>query len=612
MEHKELLQLRSYGLRAHQGWKRRSRDSDLLVQGKFNTLWPDLTIDESDPLVEHVYNEALNDKAATVAAVAPYVEVSPTRGTRKDEAEREAQKRRRAFISFLRDSQVEDKSMAWAFDWLQHGAMYGMPWKDWRTQDPHPFLIRFDPRNAFPLAHDTKDQLRSIFFLANRTLADLEADWGVSHDALRNLRGWLAGKTDMSKMPFPVELMWYADESKWGIALVAGQDAQGPFFRYRDPSQQDPSTFFTDWLVPLHDHKLDGCPAVEKARRTPDGEYRGALDDMIPPMKMAHTIMARLMEDIDFQIAAPYVVKGIENEEDWGPRARLRDDGSGTGDVKQVRTNINFEAMQQIQQLLNAARNVGAFPMQRSGDPGASISSAKGTVALQGGYNAQLGWHQKDFAIFYRRALERLANFDQVWCGGMSKMIQGWDEGELFTDKYDAESFWKDDFRCEIGFTRIGIDEQNHLTRLAIARGQQGLSRRSFMRKSGLVDNPLTEETEIALENATDAFMAFAYQQAAEGGNAEPLRAFVTKIDGDKVTVRSAALETIKEMQPPTPLGGMPQQGGAPGMDTMQMMASQNAEGIPGQAAGQPSAEGMAQLMGSMPKRLGRQMEAAR
>ena len=391
--------------------------------------------------------------------------------------------------------------------------------------------------------------------------------------------------------------------------MVAGQNAQGPFFRYRDPSNLDPGSFFSDWLVPLHEHNLSGCPVVEKARRTPDGEYRGALDDMIPPMKMAHTIAARLMEDIDFQIAAPYVVKGIENEEDWGPRARLRDDGSGTADVKQVRTNINFEAMQTVQRLINDARNVGAFPQQRSGDPGASISSAKGTVALQGGYNAQLGWHQRDFAILYRRALERAAEFDEKWCGGVTKMVQGWDEGELFTDHYDAAKFWKQDYRCEIGFTRIGVDEQNHLTRLAIARGQGGLSRRSFMRKSGLVDNPLTEETEIALEQAADSFGLFAQQQAA-AGNLDPWIRFANKVDSDKMTARAAAFETIKETTATPTEGPNAKPGGQP--DTLQMLASQGAEGIPGQAAGQPSAEGMAQLMGAMPRSVGRQVEAAR
>jgi len=288
----------------------------------------------------------------------------------------------------------------------------------------------------------------------------------------------------------------------------------------------------------------------------------------------------------------------------------LRDDGSGTADVKQVRTNINFEGWQAVQRLVNDARNVGAFPQQRSGDPGASISSAKGTVALQGGYNAQLGWHQRDFAILYRRALEKMAEFDEKWCAGTVKTIQGWDEGELFSDKYDAGKFWKQDYRCEIGFTRIGVDEQNHLTRLAIARGQGGLSRRSFMRKSGLVDNPLTEETEIALEQAADSFGLFAQQQAA-AGNLDPWIRFANKVDSDKMTARAAAFETIKETTAtPTEGPGAKPGGGMP--DAQMMMNSQEAEGIPGQAAGQPDAQGMADLMSAMPRGVGRQVEAAR
>lgn len=584
----ELVQLREYAQNAHKGWKQRSLTSDLIVQGRWNTVWPDLTIEERDPLVENIYNEALYDKAASAAAVLPFVEVSPTRGTRLDRAEGNAQMRRRAFISFMRDSLVEDKQIAWTFDWLQHGAMYGMPWKDFRTDSLHPYAIRFDPRTAYPIAHDSKDELRQIFFLKYRKMADLERDYGLEHEALRAMRVWsMRNGRDLSR---PVEEVWYADETHWGVAVVAAMNPTPPNFRYVNPLfRNEGGPPFVEWLVPLHEHGLNGCPVVEKAKRSPDGEYRGALDDMIPNLKVAHNVMARIITQLEISTALPTGIEGVENPEDFGPNALLYGDGSGNMDFKQPPMRPNFEALQQVALQLDSARNAGAYPQQRAGDPGASISSAKGTVALQGSFNAQLAWNQRDLAIFYRRLLGKLANFDQVYCGGANKQIEGWDEGEMFSDKYDPATFWKDDFRCEIGFARVGLDEQANLTRLAMASQMGGMSARSFMRKSGLVDNPLNEEREQALESVASGFMAFAMAQA-NAGNLDPIIKFVEKVDGDEVTARAAIIDTIKSMFAVPAQGGPAGQGGGPNAGAaLQQARSLEAGGIPGNAAGQPS-----------------------
>jgi hypothetical protein len=604
MEPREFIQLREYGLRQHIGWKQRSRVSDLIVQGKWETAWPDLTLDERDPLVENIYNEALHDKAATAGSISPFVEVAPTRGTREDRAERDAQQRRRAFISFMRDSDLMDKQVGWAFDWLQHGAMYGMPWAEWRTGNKHPFVVRFDPRTAYPFAHDSQDNLRGIFFLRYRNLVDLEHDYGINHESLRNLRAW--SNSHGLDTPREVEEIWYADEDKWGLAVVATQKQTPPNFRYVNPLQQTSGNeVYQDWLIEPHKHMLEGCPVVEKQRRTPDGEYRGALDDMIPNLKVAHNLMARMLEDVEMQIAAPIGIEGVENLEDWGPKAVMIGDGTGNMKFDSARQPSNFEGIQHAATQLNAARNVGAFPQQRSGEFGASIASAKATVEVMGSYNIQLAWNQRDIATFYRRLLTRTADFDQKWMGGVKKDINGWDEGEMFTDKYDPATFWKDDFRVEVGFTRVGLDESNHLTRLAMARNMGGLAKRSFMRKSGLVDNPLAEEREMALEQTADAFMAFAFAQADQG-NLDPIVKFVTKIDGDDTTTRAAILDTIKEMFAKPADGSAPGGGGGDPNAGSAITQERSLEqgGIPGNAEGQPPSIG-GSVAGLLPSGVG-------
>jgi hypothetical protein len=77
--------------------------------------------------------------------------------------------------------------------------------------------------------------------------------------------------------------------------------------------------------------------------------------------------------------------------------------------------------------------------------------------------------------------------------------------------------------------------------------------------------------------------------QQIEQGNLGALKDFVERIDDDKETVRSAVLNTIKELEiaaGPVPGQGGPGQG--PG-DVIQQMRSLASGGIPGQAAGQPA-----------------------
>jgi len=558
---KDLLVIRENAMNRHRDWKQRSLTADLIIQNRWTTVWPDLKVTEADPTIENLYLEALEDKAASAAAVAPYVDVAPTRGTRDDRAETNAQKRRRAFVSLMFDSGFDEKQVEWVMDWLMHGAMFGQPWS--LPEDPeHPFLIRMDPRFVYPVSHDSRGVLSSALVIRGRTVADLKADYPDSERLPEILGAWAArGKAEM--LDRDVEELWYYDKEQWGVALVdATQDRMGSF-RYVAPGGRPQNGgVFAEWLIPLHPHKLGHCPIVERRKKTGDGEYRGALDGMIPSLKHAHNLTAQLLLDVTRNIFSPMVATGLQNPEDIGPDAILLDDGSGTAKVEYPRPGVNFEALQHVAAQMVAARGVGAYPMQRSGDFGASIASAKGVNAVMGQYNTQQGWAQRDMSGFYMDALGRLANYDEQWCGGVLKEIEGFDEGEMFTDKYDAAKFWKGDYRVFVGFHGEGYDRQSHTSQLAMIRNMGGTAMRTFMRQSGLVTNPLQEERQMAIEARDMAFQQFLMQQA-QAGNMEPLQKFSEMLDDDRETVSSATSKTIKEMYA-VPTG--PGAGGAPGM----------------------------------------------
>lgn len=601
---RQLIELREYAFRSHQGWKTRTRLSDQILQGDWFTAWPDLTAEYREPLVEDVYTEALYDKAATAASVSPQVEVAPTRGTRADRAEMGAQKRRRVFKTLLLT--IMEQQVQWAMDWLQTGAMYGMPWKNWRDEDPYPYGMRLDPRWAYPLAHDSSGRLTQIFFMRYRPMTEMVHDYGVSNEALRNLKAWKMAKGGRTDQPHTIEEIWYVDETRWGLAAVAGEHPTPDMFRYTDPRHQT-GEMFAEWIIPLHEHGMKHCPVVEKRRLTADGEYRGALDPMIPNLRVAQNIMARLMEMVDLQTGVPIGLDNVANPENFVPGGILQGNGEGEMRIIIPQFPVNFEAITHARGQIDAARNVAHYPQQRSGEHGASIASGKAAGAVMGGFNTQLAWNQRDLAIFYRDMLSTLAEFDEKWCPG-TKDITGWDEGEFYSESYDPAKFWKGDYRNEISFTRVGLEEHQMMTRLGLMKNLGAMSNRTLMRKSGMVDNVLAEEREMDLDQVKAAFFALVQQQALQG-NADPLFRYSQKVDDDK-SPREAMWETIQEMRLVTPENE--RQGGTPGPDRSPLDAAQRAEsaldagGIPGRAEGLPPPRVGGALAGLLPAGAGR------
>lgn len=584
---KDLLDLWRWAVQHHSEWKRRSRVSDLMVAGRWNVIWGDLAVAEYDPLVENLYVEALEDKAAAAAAIVPFIEVAPTRGTRDDRAERNAQLRRRVFISLMRESAWDEKQQAFYFDWFQHGLCAAVPWVEWDRTPRRPFLIRMDPRSVYPVAYDSNDRASSVLVVKYRRVVDLAND-PTAQQAIPALRRDVEAQG--KKLPDAVQEIWWMDSDSWGLAYGYAPDMDSNLFTYAAPVGQMGKGSLLRWAVEPHPHQLDGCPAVVKTRRAPDGQIRGALDVMIPNLRVAQNVMARILEDLERNVYAPDMIEGVENPEDFGPAALLIGTGEGRMRYESARRPANLEALQQVALQTEYARGAAAFPQQRSGEFGASIASAKAVSSAMGSYSVQQGWSQRDIALFYRSCLSRLANFDEVWCPG-PKEITGWDEGEIYTDRYDPASFWKQDYRLEVGFHNVGLDEHNYLIRLGVAKNMGGLARRTFMRKSGLVDNPLAEEREIALEQVTDAFQALMFAQAS-AGNPEPLTRFAREIDGDQTSARAAAMKVIRDLYTVREQGSATQaQGGGPS-EVVQQMRSLEQGGIPGQAEQLPEVSG--------------------
>lgn len=590
----DIVQMREWALEVHRDWKQRSLVSDLITQKKWSTIWPDLTVDANqDPLVEDTYTSALLDKAFNAAAPEPQIEVAPSLGTRADRGELEAQRKRKVFRTYQRDSRYDFSMRArWFMDDWQHGACYGMPWMKWNDLPRYPFFTRLDPRFVYPLAHDSRGELTAVIATKLRRVLDLKGEYGEDHPAILELAAYRSQMGYKLSDQETVEELWYWDTTKWGTYLY---DEQGsPMqnrFRYIAPNYMPASGAKAIPLWPIETHRLGRCPVMEYQAPSNTNEYRGRLDSMIPSLRLAHNLMALTLRDTTMQVWAPVLLQNIINPEEWGPDARLRNLPGEVGKAEYVRPPINFDAKDSVDRAIEAARQDGAYPQQRGGEPGASIVSKVGINASQGQYNTDMAAAQAGHETLLAGILERTAAIDKKWTKGR-KQITGFDEGEAFDEKYDPFTLFggdkMDDYRVVVSYgSRMGLDDQSHLTRLAIGR-QFGLSKRTALIKSGMVDNVLAEENEASIEFMAEAFMSMALQQQ-QAGNIQPILAFLDLVDSQKMTARQAMIEAFGRAQV-VPTGAQGQGGGAPPNQNPQLVAdSLAAGGVPGQAQGQPA-----------------------
>lgn len=587
----DLRHLREQAVHIHQRWKSETLMADRVESGDWEVLWPDLSVESKDPLVENLYSQALEDKTITAAAIPPMLFSPPTRGTKKDEGEKNAAKRKRVGLSYWDRSNLRKMRQRLYRDWFHTGLMVGMPWATGFAGDVAPSAERFayfevvNPRHVYPLGWDSRGRLAAGLIIRQKRVIDLEADWGKQHPALIAAKVRHAIRSQELRW---LEEIWYFDGTQWAVAvgdanlptiyqgaLMGPADAQG--------------SMIVDWLVAPSEHHLGQCPLKAAARITVMDSPRGALIDIIPQLKVAQNFMARILDDLQANIYAPVVLDNIKNPQEYGLGAILVGTGQGKAFIDRDRPPVNFEAQQTVDSIMDQARRQAMEPAQRSGEAGASIVSAKGVNALLGSFNAELASAQGDAEEILADLTSATAALDEQWCAGLKQIHVADHTGEMKDEQYDPEVLFKGDHRFTVSYgDRTGLDENQHLTRIATVRSLEGMSKRSFMNKTGMVENALDEETDIAIEKLVTLFTDVVLPQQVQAGDKAALVAFVDLIDTDKKTVREAVFETIRNTQ----LAAEQGQGGAasPGgrADIMRLMRSMQSGGIPGNAEGQP------------------------
>jgi hypothetical protein len=596
---RELAERRDWAITYHQRWKAQIRLADGFDRGNWSMRWSDDSSEQTPPYVENIYSQSWQDKMATAGALVPELHVPHRQGTKLQQAESQAARRRRVYLSYLDRGRIRRNLRPVYGDWFHTGASFLMPWCGWQDQfgvntppaERLPYVLRTDPRQVYPIEWDDRDTLTHTLVIRRRRLLDLERQWGREHPTIARFRAKLGPGRDQHYL----DEVYYFDTYCWAVGLLASMvppNMQGNEFVPADALQGGDR--ISEFLLGPEPHYLPACPMVAAKRNTTDGRLEGALLDVIPTLATAHNFMGKLLDDADLNIYAPVVLDNIKNPLEYGPGAVLVGTGSGPARIEHARAPVNFEATQVVNQLIDQARNQAFQPRQRAGDPGASIVSAKGIVASLGSFNSELAWAQGDVEVALEEVLSKTAAFDETHCYGR-KTIRGMEGGAHWTESYDPTVLFANDYRLFVSYgDASGLDAQNHLVRLGTGSQLGWMSRRTAAQKSGLVDDALQEQRDIDLEKLADVMIQQVIPAAAQQGDWEPAQRFAELIDNDKNTSVAAVLKMISELTGRAQPAGMPGAEGPPGQspaDVIRMVRSLSSGGIPGQAEGLPSPE---------------------
>lgn len=469
---------------------------------------------------------------------------------------------------------------AWWGDYAMGGSAIGMTWTDFSVPeaDRNPYFSRVDPRHAYLLKNQL-GEITELLVARKRSLEDLRRE-------LPEMQG--------AKLPPGLdeeveEWFWYTPDK----LLHAVADA-----KKRGPGEKRQGVILAET-----ENTLGRVPAVELVRPSTDGERRGVFDQSLHILRTMHRLMLLTIHSSEEEVFPPIFEYDVQNPEDFGPSGTLHG-RSPEARIERLGGKSHFDVKDLIARLTEEANRSGAFPQQLSGEPGASIVSARGIKASMGQIDARLAVAHKGFEWFLEHLSGLLLQFDETYCDG-EKTIYG-----DTTERRDPEKFLpsrdiKGAYEVAVSYgLGAGSDPSNREMRLAMHLSQGLLSQESAREQLDFVQDGPREGVRIARETAVQALLAGIYTQASQGqvAPAAKLLELLNREDASlgEITQDMVAF-IINPEQAQTGPPGMP---GAPGQGGAEAVAagaeSMARGGIPGNAEDAPPAMGLPALGGLM------------
>ena len=528
-------------IETHREWKERVKEITSIVNGEWHMLWQNLTATAEAPSVANIIEMGIHHWSAIGGAVIPSVRVPVPVNKDLKGGERAARKRERRVHELWTGSNINELMAQWWGDYAGAGAAYCGVWADF-SQDPakrDPYLQRLDPRYCYPIK-DTKGNIIELL-VAKR----------VSTDVILKQYPVARGILD-PKITEVEEWFWFYPDRY--VHMIADASRKGMQKR-------------TGIILTEEENKLGRVPVVEVSVPSFDGQSRGIFDQTRHILRTMHRLMTLTITSSEEEVYPPVFEYDVMNPDDFGPGAVIHG-RSPEARMERMQSRSHFDAKDLIGRLASEARAQASFPGQLSGDPGASIVSARGIEASMGQIDARLALAHKQFETFLERGTEILLGFDEKYCDG-EKTIHGdaadKKKPEIFIPSRDIAGHYENNVRYGIG---AGTDPSNREMRLAMNLNQNLISRETARDEMDFLEDPTREEVRIVRQRVTDSLMEGIYQQAAQG-NVEIAAQLLQSMGKENKDLNEIVDELLENLNQPAPEqpgmpGGLPAEGGLP------------------------------------------------
>lgn len=483
---------RDWLVHKHFAHKDRVKIATNVAIGAWHTVWPDLSQVPEAPTVANQMELGIAHWAAVGGAILPSIRV-PVNKTADRRTEKTAvRKRERRLRELWEASNVGALAASWWGDYAGAGAAVMAAWVNFEEKDKskrNPYLMRFDPRHTYPIKDD-KGNIKELLIARKLDKGELV----IRHPELKEI--FNASREDDVE-----EWYWYMKDRVMHVIVDVSRDGRKKGRNYTLVDEP--------W-------DLGFVPAWEVVLPTFDGQRRGLFDQTIHILRTMQRLMIMTIMSTEEQVFPAVGYYDVVNPEDFGPGAMLQF-RSGDSKVERLGPSSHFDVKDLIARLSEEASTQSVYPQQLTGDPGASIVSARGIKSSMGALDARLAVAHRQFEIGFGKVSGFLLAMDETYCDADKTIV-----GDL-RDLSDAEAYRPSDHvngawvaRATYGLG-AGSDPANIEMRLNMNLSSRLISRETAREQLPFLDDPDAEPVKQFRETMQDSIEAGIAQMAAAG-----------------------------------------------------------------------------------------------
>ena len=483
---------RDWLIQKHTAHKARIRTATNIAVGRWWVEWPDLSQTPEAPTVANQMELGIQHWGAVGGAILPSIRV-PVNKTADRRTEKGAtRKRERRLRELWESSNVGDVAARWWQDYSGTGSAVMAAWVNFEEKDlakRNPYMMRFDPRHTYII----KDDLGNI--------TELLVARRISKGELAAQHPQLKAMFEESTDDEVEEWFWYTRDSMKHVIVDVSKKGR----------KREAHIVLTDEPWPL-----DFLPVYEVTLPTFDGQRRGIFDQTIHILRTMQRLMIMTIQSTEEHAFPAVGYYDVVNPGDFGPGAQIQYRSSDSV-VERLGPQSHFDVKDLVARLGEEAKTQSVYPQQLSGEPGASINSARGIKASMGALDARLAVAHTQFEIGFGRVSGFLLALDETFCDGDKTIVgdlRDLSDAESYRPSKDVNGAWV--ARCTYGLG-AGSDPANVEMRLNMNLAGGLISKETARDQLPFLDDPDSEPVKIFREGIGDSISAGIFQLAATG-----------------------------------------------------------------------------------------------